>query len=870
MTKTIKRLLLALLLFLSSSLLLSCGGDGIGGTGNPHESSVDLQTTITQIPVPFREHGYSNFETLIIHSQSKFDAFIGDVKHQSNWNNKDAFLQKLQNQNSDFTKENIILYRFTESSGSISLSAQTPVITNSEATVKITRQAPSIGTSDMAYYLLAYRAGKEITKVIFDNGTSQVEVEIPTAQGKLVRSDDTKLLDYFKGAIKAKTTNTNKGAQDGEVTFSNATGDSNESASGVSTTNIQEAGVDEADLIKTDGRYIFSVKKTYAESQVKTDDFSTSSDFNSNNTEIASDTIRIMDTQNSSGIIEIKKLSDKNNPWHIAGLYLHKAKGLNQVDKGNSDKKQLIALSSEKQQYLNHWFDSYYFSSQKTDVLFIDVNDPAKASINNKLSFEGQLIDSRRNGDVLYLILRHYPDYQYTNDQKLATTNNKTFLPSYQLGTAEKQLITKPEDCYLEKGQKGSADIITLVAVDLSSVTPQVNSQCYVGSAEAVYASKNALYLATTRWEYQTENNNVDYRRQSITTDVHKFSYKGLSFDYRGSGEVNGHLGYKQDSKSFRFSEYDGLLRVVTFDEQMWGLTTVQPLEDTTNDGVTTGSSKKQTAKKETPKSPVLISILKEQSDKKALQLVSTLPNDQRTDPIGLPREKLYATRFIGNRAYVVTFRVTDPLYVIDLSNPTDPKIAGELKVDGYSDYLHPISENLLLGVGKDAIPDQARDNGDGRGAWYQGVKLSLIDVTDPENPREADKIILGKRGTDSTALSSHHAITGLKINNTYRIAIPINMHAETPSNGNIQEPFAYYGYSHTGLYRFEVDINNQTITKIPAMIVNDYLSANGTQHNREIDTDRSIFINDEVFYMHQGDFWSQDWQGKNTMTGPK
>ena len=864
MKQITKKLFTALLLVFSSSLLFSCGGDGIGGTGSPHIGVADVKTSITQLPVPLRERGYSNLETLVIHSQTKLDTFISDIKRQDNWNNKDTFLHELQAHTFDFTEENFILYPFSEPSGAISLSAQTPIINNTEVTIKILRQVPTVSTlaykasKDITHYLLAYRTGKDITKITFDNGTSQVEVDIPTAQGKLVRSDDTKLLTYFKNAIKEKAQEVNRGNQDAEVTFANATGDSSNSSSGISTTNIQEAGVDEADLIKTDGRYIFSVKKNSAIKQHTAD---LKEGIVAEGTEITSDSIRIMDTRDSSGIIEVKDLSDKNKPWSIAGLYLH----------DNSDKKQLIALSSEKQQYWAHWFDSYYFSNQKTDVLFIDVNDPAKASITNKLSFEGQLIDSRRNGDVLYLVLRHYPDYQYTDDQKLATTSNETFLPRYQVDTAKKQLISQPEDCYLEEGQKGSADIITLIAVDLSTASnPQISSQCYVGSAEAIYSSQNALYLATTRWNYQTSNGgDVEYKQQ-ITTDIHKFSYDGLHFDYRGSGEVDGHLGYKQDSKSFRFSEHNELLRVVTFNEQMWGLTTVQPFTDFTA-GDTTTSTTTASEKQEVTKSPVLISILKEDPNKKTLKLVSMLPNSQRINPIGLPGERLYATRFIGSRAYVVTFRVTDPLYVIDLSNPTDPKIAGELKIDGYSDYLHPISENLLLGIGKDAIPAQTENNGDGRGAWYQGVKLSLIDVTDPANPQEADKVILGKRGTNSTALYSHHAITGLKVNNdTYRVAIPINIHTEAPSYGSIQEPFAYYGYSHTGLYRFEVDINNQTIHKVPPMIVNDYLSTDSSQNNRDIYTDRSVLIKNDVFYMHQGNFWSQDWQGENAMTGPK
>ena len=153
--------------------------------------------------------------------------------------------------------------------------------------------------------------------------------------------------------------------------------------------------------------------------------------------------------------------------------------------------------------------------------------------------------------------------------------------------------------------------------------------------------------------------------------------------------------------------------------------------------------------------SPGRLTILKESAG--ALAVVGELPNAARPEPLGKPGEQLYASRFIGNRGYLVTYRLTDPLYVLDLSDPADPKVAGELEVDGYSDYLFPLSENLLLGVGKDAISDGA--SGDGRFAWYQGVKVSLIDVSDPARPREAARSIIGRRGTDATVLRDHHGI---------------------------------------------------------------------------------------------------------------
>ncbi len=869
--KTIKQILQSLFLIASLILLSSCGGDGIGGTGiQPDDgvapNSITTENTILRVTIPFREHGYSNFETSVIHSQAEFNEFISDVNEQSAWNNKADFLQQIQLPVINYDTENLILFRITEPSGSIILTPQAPVVENNKIIVVINRQVPEIGTSDIANYALAYKVDKTITEILFKNGAAQTLIDltesITAVQSKLIRSNEETLLAYFQDAIKRSNSFDSDSIN---VEFSSlpaVTANSSSGNTGFSTTNIQELGVDEADLIKTNGRYLYTVKKPNSFGPVTNTGIepNVSQSFAPENTQVSSDIIRIMDTQGVQGLIEIKSLSDTDKPWNITGLYLHE------------DQKRLIALSSKKQNYYTHWFDSSYFAHQETDVLFVDINNPSNASVTTKLSFEGQLIDSRRNGNTLYMVLRHYPAYQYTDDVALATTNNEDFLPSFRIGVNESQPIVAPENCYLGNGQQGSTDIITLIAVDLTSESPQINSQCYVGSAEAIYASQNALYLATTRWDYQALSGVAEYNNQ-ITTDIHKFSYDGLAFDYRGSGEVDGHLGFRQDSKSFRFSEYEGFLRVVTFDEDQWAVPfvslPVEPLDSDAPPPISTGTETSQPAPATEiiAQSPVSVSILKENTSNKSLQLVSKLPNADHPEPIGLPGEQLYASRFIGNRAYIVTFRVTDPLYVIDLSDATDPKIAGELKIDGYSEYLHPISENLLLGVGKDAVPAQIGGfGGDGRGAWYQGVKLSLVDISDPANPREADKVILGKRGTESTALYTHHGLTGLRVNDKYRVAIPVQLHSSQPQFTSSPEAANFYSHTNTGLYRFEVDINSQQIEQIPALIVN--VNANGS--NRNVFNDRSVIINDDVFYMHNGDLWTQDWQGSNPVIGPK
>jgi uncharacterized secreted protein with C-terminal beta-propeller domain len=114
--------------------------------------------------------------------------------------------------------------------------------------------------------------------------------------------------------------------------------------------------------------------------------------------------------------------------------------------------------------------------------------------------------------------------------------------------------------------------------------------------------------------------------------------------------------------------------------------------------------------------------------------------------------EQFHSARFMGGRAYLVTFKKTDPLFVIDLQHPTSPRVLGELKVTGYSDYLQPYDETHIIGIGKET--EDA-----GSFAWYQGVKVSLFDVRDPGHPVEVSKFVIGDRGTNSPALTDHKAV---------------------------------------------------------------------------------------------------------------
>jgi hypothetical protein len=157
------------------------------------------------------------------------------------------------------------------------------------------------------------------------------------------------------------------------------------------------------------------------------------------------------------------------------------------------------------------------------------------------------------------------------------------------------------------------------------------------------------------------------------------------------------------------------------------------------------------------------------------------------------PGETIYSARFLRDKGYLVTFRKVDPFYVIDLADHEKPQIAGELKIPGYSNYLHILDDNHVIGLGKDT--EEALN---GNFAWFQGVKLSLFDVTDPQNPIEEDKEIIGDRGSSSYALFDHHAFSFLPESNL--LALPVEYYeGERDLN-------SYGDFSYTGIHLYHID----------------------------------------------------------------
>ena len=612
------------------------------------------------------------------------------------------------------------------------------------------------------------------------------------------------------------------------ATTTDAAASKSTNAAVFSATTVQELGVDEADLIKSDGVDVFSLDA--ANSTTSTRSVLRRQRLNANAVDAALLPVDSLTIPFSSDV-------------RGSGIYL------------DADRKQLVAVADGVgvSAIYDAWFAPQSWHQGVTEVALVDSSNPSQMQmqLHRSLRITAQLIGSRRVGATLYLVMRSYPqvsgldpawptDKVAANQTLVDAIQSSQILPTISIDGATAQPLVNPASCLTQDNNAvKSADIVTLVAIDLASANGQrYASRCFTGGTEAFYMSEQSLYLATTRTAYTYNGTTPVYAAQT-STDIHKFALNGMVISYRGSGNVVGHLGFDQNRKSFRMGEHLGALRVITQTASTWlGWVTATTTVSTTTSVTSTSSVE----------SPAHLSILQESGGN--LATVGELPNANRPALLGKAGEQLYASRFVGSRGYLVTYRLTDPLYVLDLSQPSDPKVAGELQVDGYSDYLFPLTDTLLLGVGKDAATDGTQ--GDGRFAWYQGVKLSLIDLTDAANPKEATRSIIGRRGTDATVLHDHHGIALQTAGNKVRVGLPVSLNDTAPSysTGAAND---YYQFTRTELQKFEIDVSAKTLTPGKTL-------ASTLPNWRDVSDDRALLWNDQVHYYQNGIWRSGGW----------
>jgi hypothetical protein len=357
--------------------------------------------------------------------------------------------------------------------------------------------------------------------------------------------------------------------------------------------------------------------------------------------------------------------------------------------------------------------------SSGSGMTVLDIADPAKPTKVATMTFEGSYVSARLANGVVRLVVHAapqgpevaydgvvadsgVPDQKQLEDRYRAAVEQSTvedWLPTYTLerpGQAQETAPLAPCASVLHAKDFAGMSTVSVLTIDPDDPKP-AQPACVLGAGETVYASTDSLVVATSMWASRMN-------MAAGGTDLHQFSIKGAEpAAYQASGHVDGAL-----LNQFAMSEHEGRLRLAT---TVWG--------PSRTDNV--------------------LHVLERDGNK--LAVVGQLAG------LGHEMESIHSVRFVGDRAYIVTFRRTDPLYVINLSDPRHPVKEGELQVPGFSSYLHPLSETSLLGVG------QAPDTSGG-----QGLQVSLFNVADPARPVRIDNVVFP--GAFSAAQQDHHAFT--------------------------------------------------------------------------------------------------------------
>jgi hypothetical protein len=460
-------------------------------------------------------------------------------------------------------------------------------------------------------------------------------------------------------------------------------------------TNVQEGGVDEPDVVKTDGEVVYAI----AQGRI-------------NAVDVSGPLPRLLDS-----------LPLPDGFGHQ--LLLHGDRLLVIANTGGFILEEAVPAQTAPART-----SSIIPADIPSTILAdVDVSDPSAMRLVRTIVIESTFVGARLTGSTARVVVAAgppvlpfvYPESDKPKDVAAAKRRNRAlvkatsvarWLPSYSIvdaatGTATRRALVRCNEVR-HPAQFSGLGNLTVVTLDLNQGIEPIDSDAIMAGGEIVYGSQERLYVATQQWIDPLPLESSDVLPPSVTTAIHSFdaSIPGQT-EYRASGEVDGYL-----LNQWSLSEHDGLLRVVSTDGPLWwgGADSV---------------------------SESAVTVLDERDGR--------LDQVGRVDGLGRG-ERVYGVRFVGDLGYVVTFRQVDPLHVIDVSDPTNPVVRGELEIPGYSAYLHPIGDGLLLGIGQDATLD-------GR---VLGTHVSVFDVGNPDNPVRVQHLLLGEAWSE--AEFDHHA----------------------------------------------------------------------------------------------------------------
>lgn len=538
-----------------------------------------------------------------------------------------------------------------------------------------------------------------------------------------------------------------------------------------SQTNVQVEGVDEADIVKTDGTYIYQVNR---ERVVITKAYPPE------NMEVVS-TLNYADKGFSPQEIYVDEdhlvvIGNASRNWNYP------------VYKGGGARMMPMVMS----------FYGYYPRDMMKAVIY-DIRDKSKIKQVRELELNGSYVSSRKVGQSLYLIANKSLCYWRgieINEPK----------PSYRdslRGDAFTE-IDYPNIKYFPDFIESGYLIVAGLNLDLPDEAANVSA--YLGSGQNIYASTQNIYMAVTSYPSRQPfmfSISATSEADIFRTKIFKFEMSEGAVTYLASGKVPGTV-----LNQFSMDEYGDCFRIATTQGDAWR----------TGEGAL--------------KNNVYIFD-------GGLKMVG------KVEGIA-PGEKIYSVRFMGDRGYMVTYRTVDPFFVLDLKDPCNPAILGELKIPGYSNYLHPYDENHVIGFGKDTVELWGT-------AFYMGMKMAIFDVSDVNKPVEMFREKIGGRGTDSELLSNHKALLFSKEMNL--LAFPVRI-MEVKDNGNDSDAnvLAYGNFSFQGAYVYNIDLVSGFVLKgkITHLSKEDYSNVANYWYDGEKYIERILYIDDTLYTLSQ------------------
>lgn len=443
--------------------------------------------------------------------------------------------------------------------------------------------------------------------------------------------------------------------------------------------------------------------------------------------------------------------------------------------------------------YVETQREPHYDGKSVTKIAFYDVKDAKNPTLVREVGHDGDITSIRKAGNYLYVVSSRMPNYWL-----LQETPDVELRPSTYDG--EKETVMSVDKIRMLP-ESNEPNYLIVSAIDVSNVKSNAwKTESFLGNSGQLYMSENAIYIASMnhyRFWAGIERTSLDDTvsstmpaRQNNETTIYKISIDKTAVEMTAQGKVPGSV-----LNQFSMDEHDGHVRIATTEGSAWG---------------TTANSKNH------------LFILDE--NLKQIGAVNDLAKGER----------IYSARFMGDKAYLVTFKETDPLFVIDTKNPTAPKVLGELKIPGFSNYLHPIGENHLLGIGYDT--EVKMEEGSKEPVVYtNGMKLSLFDVTDFNNPKEQQAVVIGGRGTNSPVQYDHKALFRDPRQNYY--GFPVTIYSPTDEEEQLK-------YEGTGAHIYKV--TPKGIEFVADMIEK---ARPGEQYEDSYNVvQRLLYIDDELF----------------------